>query len=188
MDSIKKLAASLKFVRESIADAISHDEDQEYGYVGLCQAGLSEEISGNVEAAEVSYLAALASAHRNGIDSLGVLLPTNLLADLYQSHDRFSEAEGLYRRAIEIFVKHRLLHSATQQAIIDEFGPAKNAKYQAMYKQFKTVMKIFHPSQDNLQIRVLESYAALLRKTDRRGEAEVLEFSAEALRMEQENS
>lgn len=183
MDSFKKLAASFKFVKESVADAISFGDGEEYSYIGICQAGLSAESSGNLAAAEENYLAALASAELDGKDGLGACLPLNLLADFYQNQERFSESEGLYIRAIELLEKYEPLTCETQKLLADQFGPDKYAQYEAMYQQFRAVTNLLHAEADNQYVRILESYAALLRKTNRNPLAEVIELRAETLRM-----
>ncbi len=183
MDSFKKLAASFKFVKESVADAISFGDGEEYSYIGICQAGLSAESGGNLAAAEENYLAALASAELDDKDGLGACLPLNLLADFYQNQERFSESEGLYIRAIELLEKYESLTCETQKLLADQFGPDKYAQYEAMYQQFRAVTNLLHPEADNQYVRILESYAALLRKTNRNPLAEVFELRAETLRM-----
>jgi len=183
MDSFKKLAASFKFVKESVCDAISFGDGEEYSYIGICQAGLTAESIGNVAAAEENYLAALASAERGGKDGLGVSIPATLLADLYQNNNRFAEAEGLYRHAIEIYDKYELINSEAKTKLADEVGTARYAQLEAMYQRFRAVTDLLYPGRNNQKIRLLESYAALLRKTDQRSAAEVFESRAETLRM-----
>lgn len=179
IEKLKKLASSLKFFQESIVDAVAYDDKTDYSFIESWRLGLEAEANGDVIAAENSYLVGLTDAKANGLSNYGASLLATSLADLYQNERRFAEAEENYKFAIAFFEKSQIFNGESEQALLAEFGADKYAEVQAIRDRVLSLSRYFLSGRKSRYVQVLESYACLLRKTNRRDEAASLEQRAE---------
>jgi tetratricopeptide (TPR) repeat protein len=130
---------------------------------------------------------ALEEAEKGGAEDPRVAVTLHNLANLAAARKRYGEAEQLDLRALTILEKAR--GPADVRTAVAVLGLADlyavQAKYAEAERAYQRALAIFERSvgrEHPIVATVLERYAALLRRTDRAGEAEKLEARVREIR------
>jgi tetratricopeptide (TPR) repeat protein len=121
-----------------------------------------------------------------GATSDEVALATTELADFYTRHDRFSDAESLYKELMDRAKKNSApdvwaLPILAQQAKIYS-SQGKDVELEAVYQHQIEIYEKTFGKQNIALAKPLEDCASLLRKGKRNAEAETLEIRARTIR------